>query len=26
VRPQDAEKFAINLFEVRDFLGMSLHI
>ncbi len=26
VRPQDAERFAINLFEVPDFLGMSLHV
>jgi hypothetical protein len=26
VRPQDAEKFSLNLFEVRDYLSMSLHI
>lgn len=26
VRPQDAERFSINLFEVRDFLAMSLQV
>lgn len=26
VRPQDAEKFSLNLFEVRDYLSMSLNL
>jgi hypothetical protein len=26
VHPKDAEKFSLNLFEVRDYLSMSLHI
>jgi hypothetical protein len=26
VRPQDAENFNVNLFEVRDYLARSLHV
>jgi hypothetical protein len=25
VRPEDASKFSLNLFQVRDYLGQSLH-
>jgi hypothetical protein len=25
VRPDDASKFSLNLFQVRDYLGQSLH-
>jgi len=26
IRPEDAKEYAVNLFEIRDYLGRSLHI
>lgn len=26
VRPEDAENFGVNLFEVRDYLSLALHV